>query len=307
VADVAAALQARLDHGGEEEASAASSPTPAAGGALTGGALNFGDVYAEKPEPEPPGWRATALAWLAVAFDAAENLTALEPETLTENERVGLGKILAGSVGLRLLGLLGVACVGVALGLTISAWVGSETQAVMWVPLILIPQILLGGFVVTVPQMNEAVRGLSHLMPSFCAQRVLDVSHIYGRATPRLTNRTQMPLFLTPDAEREMVEWLEGGETARENYYKVSPVNTSWQNLTVLPERLGEHRHGFRKVRGAIVYEDTTTQRNDVMLATGEPFLTARPALAGLLVLLGWMVVCYGATLTGLVIKQRGQ
>ena len=45
--------------------------------------------------------------------------------------------------------------------------VRSSTQAVMWVPLILIPQILFGGFVITVPDMSMAVYRFSHLVRVF--------------------------------------------------------------------------------------------------------------------------------------------
>ena len=75
--------------------------------------------------------------------------------------------VLTTTLGLKILAVLAAAFVGVALGLTISALVRSSTQAVMWVPLILIPQILFGGFVITVPEMSMAVYRFSHLVPSF--------------------------------------------------------------------------------------------------------------------------------------------
>ena len=46
-------------------------------------------------------------------------------------------------------------------GLTISALVRTTTQAVMWVPLLLIPQILFGGFVVSIPEMSKPVRAVA--------------------------------------------------------------------------------------------------------------------------------------------------
>ena len=177
---------------------------------------------------------------------------------------LGLLNVITTTLGLKIMAVLAAAFVGVALGLTISALVRSSTQAVMWVPLILIPQILFGGFVITVPDMSMAVYRFSHLVPSFSAQRIMDVSNIYGQATPFLTNRTKVPLFLTSDGSKEKIEWEEGGRKRSQEYDKISLFNTSWQNLIVYPERVGQHKQDSTRVENGgndfrIEYRDTTS------------------------------------------------
>ncbi len=215
------------------------------------------------------------------------------------------------TLGLKVLAVLAAALVGVALGLTISALVRSSTQAVMWVPLILIPQILFGGFVITVPDMSMAVYRFSHLVPSFSAQRIMDVSNIYGQATPFLTNRTKVPLFLTSDGSKEKLEWEEGGRKRSQEYDKISFFNTSWQNLIVYPERVGQHKQDATRVENGdsdfrIEYRDTTTTRYDVRYNKGTVFRFLLPAQLSLLTLAAWAVVCYLVILLGLRSKQTG-
>src|SRR5260370_39814533 len=101
------------------------------------------------------------------------------------------------NVGLLWVAVAAAAITAVSIGLTISAMVCTTTQAVLWVPLILIPQILFGGVVVTVPDMSKSVWAFSHIMPSFAAQRIVDTPSLYGLVAPFLSNQTKMPLFLT--------------------------------------------------------------------------------------------------------------
>lgn len=213
------------------------------------------------------------------------------------------------TLGLKALGLLAAAVVGVSLGLTISALVQTDTQAVMWVPLILIPQILFGGFVVTVPEMSRSVRAFSHLVPSFSAQRVMDVSNLYGQATPFLTNRTKTPLFLTSDGRKETLEWNENGRHRTQDYDKLSLFNTSWQNLVVWPDHVGEHKHAGTRAEGGlkVEYRDTVETRNDVRYTKGQLFRFLAPAQVALGTLFLWTLGCYGVTLLGLRGKQTGK
>ena len=221
----------------------------------------------------------------------------------------GVWDIIVTTLGLKALGMLAAAVVGVSLGLTISALVQTDTQAVMWVPLILIPQILFGGFVVTVPEMSRSVRAFSHLIPSFSAQRVMDVSNLYGQATPFLTNRTKTPLFLTSDGRKETLSWQENGRNRTQDYDKLSLFNTSWQNLVVSPDHVGEHKHaGTRAGDGLKVeYRDTVETRNDVRYTKGQIFRFLAPAQIALFTLALWTLACYGVTLLGLRGKQTGK
>ena len=119
-------------------------------------------------------------------------------------------KSLAGVLGvtifLKLLALAATALVGVAIGLTVSGLVQNSAQAVMWVPLLLIPQILFGGVVLSLPELSRGARAACMVIPSFSCERLMDVSNVYGQALPLLSNRTKLPLFLTP-GEKDTIRW----------------------------------------------------------------------------------------------------
>jgi ABC transport system ATP-binding/permease protein len=72
--------------------------------------------------------------------------------------------------------LLGFASTGI--GLTISAFAKSAIQAVMLVPLFLIPQIVLSGFSPPAYTMPPSILRLSEAMPSFASERIADVSFL---------------------------------------------------------------------------------------------------------------------------------
>ena len=225
---------------------------------------------------------------------------------------LSLSDVLVTTLGLKIAAVLAAALVGVALGLTVSALVRSSTQAVMWVPLILIPQIPFGGFVITVPEMSMGVYRFSHLVPSFSAQRIMDVSNVYGQATPFLTNRTKTPLFLTADGSKEKLAWEENGRPRSQEYERISFFNTSWQNLIVFPERVGQHKQEGTRVENGdrdfrIEYRDTVSSRNDVRYTKGTVFRFLWPAELALLTLAAWTAGCYLATLLGLQAKQTGK
>ncbi|MFZ4764468.1 MAG: ATP-binding cassette domain-containing protein, partial [Roseimicrobium sp.] len=213
------------------------------------GATTAAAVEIAPTEPKS-GLLMSLLLRVATFFEFGQNIMdATDPgeggAPLPSTKATAVGIALT-SLGLKLGALLAAASVGIAIGLTISAMVRSETQAVMWVPLVLIPQILFGGFVVTRPEMTPSVRAASELVPSFCSQRLMDVGGIYGQMTPRLTNRTKYPVFLTPTGEEEEIVWSEAGQAYSEKYDKISEWNVSWQNLAVFPNRVGQHRNVFR-------------------------------------------------------------
>ena len=82
---------------------------------------------------------------------------------------------------LQLAALLGTAVAAVGIGLTISALSRSVMQAVMFVPLILIPQIIFSGRTVAPADMSKSVLAVSRLTPSFSAQTVMDTSFLWQR------------------------------------------------------------------------------------------------------------------------------
>src|SRR6202035_4026197 len=67
------------------------------------------------------------------------------------------------------------------IGLTMSAFARSPMQAVMLVPLLLIPQILFSGFTVQAKDMTPSVLMLSQIMPSFASQRIADESFLINQ------------------------------------------------------------------------------------------------------------------------------
>lgn len=223
-------------------------------------------------------------------------------------EGVSISRVLWISIGLRFGGLLAAGVIGVALGLTVSSLVRNNAQAMMWVPLILIPQILFGGFVIPYPEMSASARQFSHIIPSFSAQRVVDVSHVYGRATPFLSNRTKTPVFLTTNGEKETFEWKVNSRNASQEYDKISPYNRSLQNLLVRPEKRGMHKQEQTEIYGTTtsIVVDTVSKRADVSYVKGTIFTNLAPAQSSLLRLAVWAFLCYALTLFGLIKNQSG-
>lgn len=203
------------------------------------------------------------------------------------------------SVGGKFIALGLTAIIAVAIGLTISAYVRNGTQAVMWVPLVLIPQILFGGVVLSRPELSPLARFVAYLSPSYSCQRILDVSNVYGRAVPMMSNRTKIPVFLT-HGEKETVEWEIAGRSFRETYDRISPINTSWQNLIAVPAVLGQHRNEFQNLRtetGSLrkVYLDAVEVRTDVLYRKGVIYRSLAPFFRSLVSIGIWFVGLYGA------------
>ncbi len=86
-----------------------------------------------------------------------------------------------GSALLQCTALLGTAIAAVGIGLAISALARSVMQAVMFVPLILIPQILFSGFTVAPGDMTPSVLAISRVTPTFSAQTIMDTSFLWMR------------------------------------------------------------------------------------------------------------------------------
>ncbi len=201
--------------------------------------------------------------------------------------------------------LLG-ALVGVALGIAVSSLVDTPTQSVMWVPLILIPQILFGSFVVIIPEMNDAVLAFSKALPSFNLQEMMDVGLVYGRLAPRLTNQTKIPAFLSnPPNSDEIVKWSDtSGGKHETKYDRISQVNKSWQNLTVSRELLGM-RDKERNDRGDIVNQ--VEKRADVQVARGDLYSNTGPARLSGFILVIWAIGCYTVAAVALYKRQTGR
>ncbi|MFN0128956.1 MAG: ATP-binding cassette domain-containing protein [Verrucomicrobiales bacterium] len=100
-----------------------------------------------------------------------------------------LGSGLDGSAAWQVTGLLASAAAATGLGLAISAWARTTLQAVLLVPLVIIPQILFAGFVFPVRDWDAHAmpRLSSRLFPSFAAQRIMDVSLLWNRPVEQAT------------------------------------------------------------------------------------------------------------------------
>ena len=220
-----------------------------------------------------------------------------------ENGAVSWGLFMGNVIGLRLVAFLAAALVGVGLGLAVSSLVDTTTQAVMWVPLILIPQILFGSFVVIVPEMDRAVLAFSSALPSFNLQHVMDVALVYGRSVPRMTNQTRIPAFLgNPPNEKEVVEW----ERQQTSYDKISEVNKSWQNLAVIREWLGA-REKIPNTEQPSFFVESVEDRPDVSMVKGDRYLRLQPARGSLLILACWALGCYTIAAAALYRRQTGR
>jgi hypothetical protein len=204
---------------------------------------------------------------------------------------------------------------GVGIGLGISALARSNTQAAIWVPLILIPQILFAGFVVPLADMPASVRIFSHIIPSASSQRLLDLGHIIDKPMPVMTHNTRVPLFWDTVKDLEAEEprrWKprtyaipleEGGSR---DVSEVSPLNRGWQNLAVKHADIGkfaEPRPGDEDVH--------VTRRPDVEGKAGDYYRNMKPAWIAFSLLGAWLAAAYATILTGLLqrdpLRRRSQ
>ena len=112
-----------------------------------------------------------------------------------------------GSIAWQLAGLFGTAVAGVGIGTAISALARSVMQAVMIVPLVLIPLIIFSGYTVTPSAMSESspkVLTVAKLMPTFSAQTVMDTSFIWQRELEGELMRDHGQSLRNLDPEREL-------------------------------------------------------------------------------------------------------
>jgi ABC-type multidrug transport system ATPase subunit len=86
-----------------------------------------------------------------------------------------------GAAHWQIIGLILLAFAATGIGLTMSAFAKTPMQAVMLVPLLLIPQILFSGFTVPAEDMTPPVLALSQIMPSFASERIADVSFLLNK------------------------------------------------------------------------------------------------------------------------------
>jgi len=106
---------------------------------------------------------------------------------------VGAG--LGGSEAWQLIGYGILSLLAAAIGLGISAISRSPMQAVLLVPMIIIPQIVLSGYTVPASMMDPLVLAISEVVPSFQIQRLMDLSLIWGTAVDSATIQAHLQAF----------------------------------------------------------------------------------------------------------------
>ncbi len=261
----------------------------------------------------------TNIAWL---FDLRNNILDSSPtseqtgdaESRSRKESLPVLNVLVNSLGLKLLSLVLASLVGVMLGLTISAVVQSSTQAAMWVPLILIPQILFGGYVVHISEMTSNVRAFSRFLPSYASQQVMDVGTLYGQWTPKMTNRTKIPVFIDNiEAGQEVMKWIEDKQEKTQEYDRKSLFNSAWQNLAVAHERAGKRKvyvdEAGDKPQSADLRDDVLYRHENPEGAIPHPlnFISLAPVYQNVQILTGWVALCYILIVSFLAAKQTGK
>jgi ABC-type multidrug transport system ATPase subunit len=116
---------------------------------------------------------------------------------------------IGGAVGWQIPGLILTAFASVGIGLAISAWARTVLQAVMLVPLVLIPQILFSGFTPPAGDMKPGPYFVSRLMPSASVQSVMDVSLFWGKKISGSLRVDYPPAFSNLNRDRS----LKNGQT----------------------------------------------------------------------------------------------
>ncbi len=193
----------------------------------------------------------------------------------------GGGELLRGSLGWQVAALLCTALAGVGIGFAISAFCRTTMQAVMVVPLVLIPQILFSGFVVPAHEMTDAVWAPARVAPSYAAQTLVDESIFWGQ---RLTSE------IRKDAENARL-----GEVDILGHY-----STAYHNLEL------QLNPAIKEPAGAF-FPDVPKQIRRTN-ADGSPFFYrfVGPGLFAVAKLLGWTLLGYAAAFFGLRAKERG-
>jgi ABC-type multidrug transport system ATPase subunit len=119
-------------------------------------------------------------SYLTSKFIWMAGLTSLQ--SLLLYATIATGRLgVHGAFQWQIIGLILLAFAATGIGLTMSAFARSPMQAVMLVPLLLIPQILFSGFTVPAKDMTPSVLALSQIMPSFASERIADVSFLIDR------------------------------------------------------------------------------------------------------------------------------
>jgi ABC transport system ATP-binding/permease protein len=136
-----------------------------------------------------------------------------------------------GEVIWQLSGLVLLAFAATGIGLTVSAFARSAIQAVMLIPVLLIPQILFSGHTVEVKDMSPPVLAIGQLLPSFAAERIFDTSLLLNqRLTGQFPQDYPLPYYNINAWYRSITgERLKAGTT----YLEARPIWIGYLSLTL--------------------------------------------------------------------------
>jgi ABC-2 type transport system permease protein len=122
---------------------------------------------------------------LLLGYALAFGLLALVQSVLAVSVCVWLlGLEVAGPVGVLIVVAVADAVLGTALGLLVSAFANTEFQAVQFMPLVVIPQILLCGLFVPRDQMPDVLSAIADVLPLSYA---VDAMQLVAEAAPSWT------------------------------------------------------------------------------------------------------------------------
>lgn len=121
-----------------------------------------------------------------------------------------------GSMGWQSAALAATALAAVGIGTMISAYARTVLQAVMVVPLLLIPQIVFSGYTVPASDMTPAVARISRCMPSFSAQTLMDTSFLWKKQLQGNTISDHAQSYRNLDPDREL--------TSRDTFERSGPA-----------------------------------------------------------------------------------
>ena len=102
---------------------------------------------------------------------------------------------IEGDTLLQVVSLAGTTVASVSIGLALSAWVRTMTQATRAVPLILIPQIVLSGYVLPPVTEDGVKRAVSEISPSHASQALMDASFLWKQVFDDSNSRAQANVF----------------------------------------------------------------------------------------------------------------
>ena len=193
------------------------------------------------------------------------------------------GQQLTGSSSWQAGCLLASAMAATGIGLAISAFARSSLQAIFFVPIVIIPQILFSGFVFPVQEWNGHTfpRLVSRAMPSFSSQRIMDTSLLWDQKIEDLYIMKTKGLDLALDNLATAVFPNRAIWNHREKYV----YSNDESKIYYLPEDWSKEPLGKREL--------TWELENIPGLRKGVIYHNPTPAIRAYFVLGGWLIATF--------------